>query len=111
MAKSEAQLLSELPTNNDVMLRPTTGSGRAVVATGAGTSALLPLVPCLNLFLGAWPNCTIRSPVDFRSFTQPDSVGTSVTCLDAGTVFKRYVLCPHCKEDYIFTLQDAHNQN
>ena len=31
-------------------------------------------------------------------------------CLDAGTVFKRYVLCPHCKEDYLFTLRAiAHN--
>ena len=26
-------------------------------------------------------------------------------CLDTGTVFKRYVLCPHCKEDYLFTLR------
>ena len=25
-------------------------------------------------------------------------------CPDAGMVFKRYVLCPHCKEDYLFTL-------
>ena len=31
-------------------------------------------------------------------------------CLDTGTVFKRYVLCPHCKEDYLFTLRAiAHN--
>ena len=31
-------------------------------------------------------------------------------CLDAGTVFKRYFLCPHCKEDYLFTLRAiAHN--
>jgi len=29
----------------------------------------------------------------------------SVMCFDAGTVFKRYVLCPHCKEDYLFTLR------
>jgi hypothetical protein len=28
-----------------------------------------------------------------------------VMCLDAGTVLKRYVLCPHCKEDYLFTLR------
>jgi hypothetical protein len=25
-----------------------------------GFGALLPLVPCLNLFLGVWPNYTIR---------------------------------------------------
>jgi hypothetical protein len=25
--------------------------------------------------------------------------------LDAGTVFKRYVFCPHCKEEYLFTLR------
>jgi uncharacterized protein YbaR (Trm112 family) len=25
--------------------------------------------------------------------------------LDAGTVLKRSVLCPHCKEDYYFTLR------
>ena len=31
-------------------------------------------------------------------------------CLDTGTVFKRYVLCPHCKEDYLFNLRAiAHN--
>ena len=31
-------------------------------------------------------------------------------CLDTGTIFKRYVLCPHCKEDYLFTLRAiAHN--
>jgi hypothetical protein len=31
-------------------------------------------------------------------------------CLDTGTVYKRYVLCPHCKEDYLFTLRAiAHN--
>ncbi|MFZ1192194.1 MAG: hypothetical protein WAO16_24985, partial [Pseudolabrys sp.] len=28
-----------------------------------------------------------------------------VMCPDAGMVFKRYVLCPHCKEDYLFTLR------
>ena len=26
-------------------------------------------------------------------------------CLDAGLVLKRNVLCPHCKEDYLFTLR------
>jgi transcription elongation factor Elf1 len=25
--------------------------------------------------------------------------------LDTGTVFKRSVLCPHCNEDYLFTLR------
>jgi hypothetical protein len=25
--------------------------------------------------------------------------------LDTGTVFKRSVLCPHCKKDYLFTLR------
>jgi hypothetical protein len=25
--------------------------------------------------------------------------------LDAGAVFKRSVLCPHCNEDYLFTLR------
>ena len=25
--------------------------------------------------------------------------------LDAGTVLKRSVLCPHCNEDYLFTLR------
>lgn len=25
--------------------------------------------------------------------------------LDTGTVFKRSVLCPHCSEDYLFTLR------
>jgi hypothetical protein len=29
----------------------------------------------------------------------------SVMGLDAGTVLKRSVLCPHCKEDYYFTLR------
>jgi len=30
-------------------------------------------------------------------------------CLDAGAVFKRYVLCPHCREDYLFTLRGIAN--
>ena len=25
--------------------------------------------------------------------------------LDTGTVFKRSILCPHCNEDYLFTLR------
>ena len=25
--------------------------------------------------------------------------------LDTGRVFKRFVFCPHCKEDYLFTLR------
>jgi hypothetical protein len=25
--------------------------------------------------------------------------------LDTGAVFKRPILCPHCKEDYLFTLR------
>ena len=25
--------------------------------------------------------------------------------VDTGTVFKRPVLCPHCKKDYLFTLR------
>jgi hydrogenase maturation factor HypF (carbamoyltransferase family) len=30
--------------------------------------------------------------------------------LDTGIVFKRYVLCPHCKEDYLFNLRAiSHN--
>jgi transcription elongation factor Elf1 len=30
-------------------------------------------------------------------------------CLDAGAVLKRYVLCPHCREDYLFTLRSIAN--
>ena len=36
-------------------------------------------------------------------------VGASIMCLDAGAAFKRYVLCPHCKEDYLFTLRGIAN--
>ena len=31
--------------------------------------------------------------------------GGSVMGLDAGTVLKRPILCPHCKEEYYFTLR------
>jgi hypothetical protein len=30
-------------------------------------------------------------------------------CLNAGAVLKRYVLCPHCGEDYLFTLRGIAN--
>jgi hypothetical protein len=30
-------------------------------------------------------------------------------CLDAGAVLKRYVLCRHCREDYLFTLRGIAN--
>jgi DNA-directed RNA polymerase subunit RPC12/RpoP len=36
-------------------------------------------------------------------------VGTSIMCLDAGAVLKRYVLCPHCRENYLFTLRGIAN--
>jgi hypothetical protein len=29
----------------------------------------------------------------------------SVMYLDAGSVLKRYVLCPHCKDNFLFTLR------
>ena len=29
--------------------------------------------------------------------------------LDTGKVFKRFVFCPHCKEDYLFTLRAIAN--
>ena len=29
--------------------------------------------------------------------------------IDTGTVFKRSVFCPHCKEDYLFTLRAIAN--
>jgi transcription elongation factor Elf1 len=32
-------------------------------------------------------------------------------CLDTGTVFKRSVLCPHCNEDYLFTLRAVANNS
>ena len=46
-----------------------------------------------------------------RSFTQPDSGLGRASCVwNSGTVFKRYVLCLHCKGDYLFTLRAiAHN--
>jgi hypothetical protein len=30
-------------------------------------------------------------------------------CLDTGTIFKRLVFCPRCKEDYLFTLRAIAN--
>jgi transcription elongation factor Elf1 len=35
----------------------------------------------------------------------PRVVGESVMVLDAGRVLKRSVLCPHCNENYLFTLR------
>jgi hypothetical protein len=58
-----------------------------------------------RLILRVWPICTIRPPHDFGSLPEPGRVGASVMGLDAGTVLKRSVLCPHCNEDYLFTLR------
>jgi hypothetical protein len=33
----------------------------------------------------------------------------SAVGLDTGTLFKRSVFCPHCKEDYLFTLRAIAN--
>jgi hypothetical protein len=59
-------------------------------------------VPRLIIFWGVWPNCTIQTPTDFRVFQEG---WESVMGLDTGKVFKRSVFCPHCKEDYLFTLR------
>src|SRR5215469_524309 len=58
-----------------------------------------------SLILGVWPICAIQPPRDFGSLPQPHSGWGSVMGLDTGTVFKRSVLCPHCNEDYLFTLR------
>jgi hypothetical protein len=62
-------------------------------------------------FLGVWPICTIQVPKDFRGYPWPGRWLGKVMGLDTGAVFKRPVLCPHCNEDYLFTLRAiANNQ-
>jgi len=57
----------------------------------------------INLFLECGQIALFDSPVDLRSLTS--QIASWVMCLDAGTVLKRYVLCPHCVENYLFTLR------
>jgi hypothetical protein len=47
----------------------------------------------------------MQAPQDFRGY--PGRLGGlgKVMGLDTGEVFKRTVLCPHCNEDYLFTLR------
>src|SRR5207247_4346637 len=58
-----------------------------------------------QFILGVWPICTIQPPHDFRSLPSRVVGWGSVMGLDAGRVLKRSVLCPHCNEDYLFTLR------
>ena len=62
-------------------------------------------------FLGVWPICTIQAPKDFTGYPWLVRWVGGVMGLDTGAVFKRPVLCPHCNEDYLFTLRAiAYNQ-
>jgi len=56
----------------------------------------------LNLSLGCGL-CTIRSPCDFRSLVQPGSgLGKR---RGFGRRQSAEAVCPHCNEDYLFTLR------
>jgi hypothetical protein len=58
------------------------------------------------LFLDLCQIAPIQPLDDFRSYPLAVKLGGSgsVMGLDAGKVLKRSVLCPHCDEDYLFTL-------
>ena len=58
-----------------------------------------------SLILSVWPICTIQPRYDFRSLPRRIGSWGTVMGLDTGRVFKRPVLCPHCNEEYLFTLR------
>jgi PHP family Zn ribbon phosphoesterase len=60
----------------------------------------------LNLFLGCGQFALFARQTILDHFANRVVGWGSVMGLDPGRVLKRAVLCPHCKEDYLFTLRD-----
>jgi hypothetical protein len=59
----------------------------------------------LHLFSGCGPFALFNRHTILDHYPSRVVGWGSVMGLDAGTVLKRSVLCPHCNEDYLFTLR------
>ena len=69
-----------------------------------GAIAREPLPP-LHLFLACGPFALFNRDTILDHYPRRIGSWGSVMGLDTGTVFKRSVLCPHCNEEYLFTLR------
>jgi hypothetical protein len=84
---------------------PSTFGRQADHAPGARQPRVWRVTSALHLFLACGPFALFNRDTILDHYPRRIGSWGSVMGLDTGTVFKRSVLCPHCNEEYLFTLR------